>query len=307
MVNALRLQGFAFCALALVISFGAVFAAPLSQSAELVIVAALIAALGVPHGALDTIFAKQLYDVSTPLRWVGFLALYILLAALVVGLWFLTPLLFLSGFLLISICHFSGDPAAETPIINRMFYGGAIIILPNMLHATEVTRIFAFLVDQNSAKSMVALLQILALPWAVAIAIAALAQARKNPLTSLELASLAVIATVASPLVAFTVFFCFMHSARHIMRTIDYAEKSSLYFLAASAVGPVLAISVLSLAAWNMLQAMPIDARIIQIIFVGLAALTVPHMALVEQVRLSGWATSRPPKLKPLPALNHRS
>jgi hypothetical protein len=43
-------------------------------------------------------------------------------------------------------------------------------------------------------------------------------------------------------------------------------------------------------AALIWLRALPIETRLVQLIFVSLAALTVPHMALVERVRFSGWA-----------------
>jgi hypothetical protein len=52
---------------------------------------------------------------------------------------------------------------------------------------------------------------------------------------------------------------------------------------------PMLGVLLASATAWHFLDGMPINGAIIQLVFVGLAALTVPHMALVERVRLQGW------------------
>jgi hypothetical protein len=52
----------------------------------------------------------------------------------------------------------------------------------------------------------------------------------------------------------------------------------------------MLGVLAASAVAWHFFGNTPPDAGIIQSVFVGLAALTVPRMFLVERVRLSGWA-----------------
>ena len=285
----LRTQGIIFCISSAVLACASLYLPRLDQQTELIIIAVLIIALGVPHGALDTIFARQLYNVNSTGGWIGFGALYLLLAAVTIGIWALFPMLFLIGFFLISVAHFSGDPAEGTNLITRLLYGGAVIVLPALLHASELSRLLDFLVGSDAAVQIVQPMELLALPWLVGLLIATIWQIRSSWLTALELLSVGALAVLMPPLLAFTIFFCGMHSARHILRTFEYAGRSSPWLMVFAAIVPMAVVFGLSTIAWKLMSSTAFDTRIIQLIFVGLAALTLPHMVLVEQVRVSGW------------------
>jgi beta-carotene 15,15'-dioxygenase len=288
-MNALRIQGLVFSLGALLLALAGTAIGTPGSRIELLVVAALIVVLGVPHGALDTIFARQLYRIRTLRDWLHFGAIYLLLAALVAGLWRLQPTLFLLGFLIISAAHFTGDPIPGTPWPARVLYGGAVVILPAALHSVEITRLFSLLAGDDAAALVMPWLSLLSWPWLIGLLLAAAHRARTDWLTALEMGSVGLLAVLVSPLFSFVVFFCGMHSARHIIRTIDYSGRSPLGLILGAALLPMLGVLVASAAAWHFLAGTSLDARVIQLVFVGLAALTVPHMALVERVRLSGW------------------
>jgi beta-carotene 15,15'-dioxygenase len=293
-MKALRIQGILFTASAALVTLGSLGLGRLPPQVELIVVTVLILVLGVPHGALDTIFAKQLYGIRTLTGWLQFTLLYVLLAALVVGLWRWQPALFLLGFLIISAAHFSGDPLPPTPWPVRLLYGGSVILLPTLWHAPEISRLFGLLVGESTASPLIPWLRLLAWPWLVGLTFASVWQIRKDFWTSLEIVAAGSLALAAPPLVAFVVFFCGMHSSRHILRTMSFSGRSSWRYITGAALLPMLGVLLGSGLAWGFLRNTAIDARVIQVVFVGLAALTVPHMVLVERVRLSGWVRKTP-------------
>jgi Brp/Blh family beta-carotene 15,15'-monooxygenase len=289
----LRIQGLAFSALAWLFLFASLWLPRLDAQLQLAVLAPVILLLGVPHGALDIVFVRQLTRIQSAAGWSLFTIAYLAAAALVVLLWWFAPGPFLAMFLLVSAFHFSGDPDGETPAAFRMLYGGAIILCPLSLHAAEVSQLFAALIGVPAAQTIVATLQQAAWPWIAAIGIAAVAGAKRETARSIELVSVTALLTLAPPLIGFTLFFCGMHSARHVLRTRDYASAGTLQHLLRIAAWPML-LTVAGVAiAWWLSEGKPLDMRLVQLLFVGLAALTVPHMMVVERVRLTGWAIGR--------------
>lgn len=296
----LRLQGAVFGVLALALASALALATPglnetmLAPMHELWVAGALIAVLGMPHGALDVVFARKLFGVDGLLGWTAFSVAYVGLAALVVAIWALAPTLFLCGFLLGSAFHFGGDPAAGTSWVTRILYGGVIIVLPALMHGSELQRLLGMVAGPASAAFVAPVLAQMALPWLGASLVAGVLLARTSRLAALELAALVAMAATAPPLLSFTVYFCAMHSPRHIMRTLGSFPAAELRQTLAMALWPALAVFVglAALAAMTALgwRSMGASAQSwgMQIMFVGLAALTLPHMLLLQRARRVG-------------------
>ena len=293
----IKIQGVLFSLLALILTAAVLLLPSLNPQLELYVFATLVLVLGVPHGALDPIFARQLYGIQTLPGWAFFAVIYVTLGVLVVWLWWLMPGVFLLLFLAASAVHFSGDLVPQTPRIARICYGGAVIFFPVLLHATEVTQLFGFLAGTSAADTLVAGMRWLAWPWLMATALVSCFMWRRDWLTALEMTSVSLLAIAVPPLLAFTVFFCVMHSARHALRAQQYAALSAPRLLLTSA-APMIAVLAGTVLSLYFFKDLSIDKHIVQLVFVGLAALTAPHMLLVERVRYAGWlkpGAARPP------------
>lgn len=293
----IKIQGVLFSLLALILTAAVLLLPPLNPQVELYVFATLVLVLGVPHGALDPIFARQLYGIQTLPGWAVFAVIYVALGALVVWLWWLMPGVSLLLFLAASAVHFSGDLVPQTPRIARVCYGGAVIFFPVLLHAADVSQLFGFLAGASTADSLVTGMRWLAWPWLMATALVSCFMWRRDWLTALEMTSVSLLAIAVPPLLAFTVFFCVMHSARHALRARQYAAFSASRLLLTSA-APMAAVLAGTALGWYFFKDLSIDEHIVQLVFVGLAALTAPHMLLVERVRYSGWlkpGVARPP------------
>lgn len=289
-MRALRIQGIVFVVTAVLLTIISFTLERLQPLTELTCVVILIFILGVPHGALDTIFAAQQYRLKSLKGWFVFASIYLSISGLIICLWYVSAIVFFLSFLVISIAHFSGDPREGTPILSRVLYGGAIIILPAILHSGELNQLFSFFIEAHLASLVSSTLKLIAGPWLIAIIFAAVHRTFTDLLSGLEIAAVGLIAVILPPLIAFTLFFCCMHSARHILRTALYSKKSCIN-LFRSMIIPMSSLVIIMVISWSFSEGINLDARLMQLIFVGLAALTVPHMMLVERVRFAGWFT----------------
>lgn len=285
MTPALRLQGQAFCGLALVLVIASVAGARLAPRDELLAAAALVLLLGMPHGAFDVLVARKLLGVSDLKGWVLFTLRYVGLAASVVVLWWVAPTLFLCMFLVFSALHFGGDPAAGAPALTRCLYGGAVIVLPALWHGQELQHLLGLVAGPDAAASVAPVLGQLAAPWLAATVLACALQARTSWLAAGESAALAALSLTVPPLVAFSLYFCAMHSPRHILRTLEKLQAAEARRAVRLALWPTLAVLATAALVGLLAGDVPLEALTMQLVFVGLAALTLPHMLLIERAR----------------------
>ena len=109
---------------------------------------------------------------------------------------------------------------------------------------------------------------------------------KKNLYSSVELFFVVALALFTPPLVAFCAFFCGMHSPRHMIRIYQCLKnQSSLSFLKATFL-PMVFVIVVFFISWIFLDKKKLDEGLIQVLFIMLAALTVPHMIIIDKFQI---------------------
>ncbi len=277
---------------------------------QLLILAVTVAMLGVPHGALDHLVARDLYKARFPRRWLPFfLALYIGLAAIVMLGWWLAAPAMLVLFLLASALHFGlGDASYVTyPValawLEVLLMGAMPIFIPWIIFPQEVAMLFGWLAN-NPAERW---LQPLSLRFNTVLAILTIAAffavrffreaASRGSSTSearsehtrflLEFFATASLFATIPPLLAFTWYFCGLHAPRHLLSLAERlhgartrAPWPALTWVLVQSLPLTLITLIGAVFGYVWLQSFDHQSALLRVVFWGLAALTFPHMLL---------------------------
>ena len=244
--------------------------------------------IGLPHGAFDGAIANHLGAGRSFATTAKFIASYCAAAALVIAIWIMFPAVTLALFLIISMIHFGrGDASAKSgPVFMTqvLLHGGLPIFGIIYFQQSSVIPLFDALTNGASdlavliSKIMVPLLGLMAGLYGLMAFRDASLRARFA-----EFILLAVVIAILPPLVSFALYFCIIHTGRH-MRRIWHVLASTISpkGLYRQAAGFTLASWLVGGAAFLWLEIGDLDAALLQVVFIGLAALTVPHMILVD-------------------------
>tara|TARA_B000000609_G_scaffold156405_1_gene148908 strand:+ start:771 stop:1706 length:936 start_codon:yes stop_codon:yes gene_type:complete len=260
----------------------------------------LILVIGVSHGSLDHVKGKKLLKRFNINNISIFYFTYLLLAISITILWILFPATSLIIFLIVASYHFGKEDTQflldEKSFVNQLllFFKGALIVLaPLFFHFDETIFIFKLLLIQNesfySSMTFIESNRLLS----IGIFISALSSIflflkkfeYRNFTIFLDFFSIIIINFYFSPLIAFTIYFCFLHSIRHsilLMIELDHENiKNGLFIFIKKALPLTILTAIFFLIGMYFLNKnYSFDSSILKLIFIGLASLTFPHILL---------------------------
>ncbi len=272
------------------------FLPSLPLAAQLTILAAAVVIFGLPHGALDLALVQGAYGRS----WralAAAVAVYLMFSGTVLAVWITAPVAALFGFLAIAIIHFGLGDTEDLHGLQRAIEviarGGFAGIAPLVFHPQTSRDLFALLVgpDSTSAldKTITTLMPAAGWFWAACLVTVILWRVLQRAshwfLATAELLLTTATFAVFHPLTAFLLYFCFVHSVRHIadLGVARFPESAALAqrWLILESLPFTAATVILAILSWFLFApSINFDAAMLRIIFWGLSALTIPHMLL---------------------------
>lgn len=245
------------------------------------IAAVLIVVAGLPHGTLDVEIAARRFGCADVAGRAKIIAAYVLCAAAMLLLWSVAPAAALVVFLVMAIVHFSRDWRMGADPFLAFMVGWALVGLPALSHPDAVAMIFEGLTGQHDGATIAAILACASVPAALgSLVFAFWAWTNAEWRSAVEVVTCLAAAMLLPPLVAFAVFFCCLHSPRHMADALRETAGLS----AGSKAGIMLAVFALSIGLGVLVYlaqtSNAVDASVIRTAFILISTLTVPHFLL---------------------------
>ncbi len=260
----------------------------------------LILIIGISHGSLDHIKGGKLLRIFKIENIALFYISYILIAVMVVILWVLIPSVLLIIFLLVASYHFGKEDTQFLHDYNSQFIGilyflkGSLVILaPLYFNFDETIAIFKLLLIDNEifylSLSFIENNRLINLGIILSSISSIILFIKKFDLKNFSIFfdyfSILILNYYLSPLIAFTTYFCFLHSVRHSITLIYELDntniKNGLLIFIKKAMPLTILTAIICLVGIYLLNfKYDFDNSIIKVIFIGLASLTFPHILL---------------------------
>ena len=219
---------------------------------------------------------------------------------MVVTLWIFIPSILLIIFLLVASYHFGKEDTQFLHDFNSLFMGilyflkGSLVILaPLYFHFDETIAIFKLLLIDNenfySSLSFIENNRLIDLGIILSSISSIILFVKKFTLRNFSIFfdyfSILILNYYLSPLIAFTAYFCFLHSVRHSITLIYELDnnniKNGLLIFIKKAMPLTILTAIICLVGIYLLNfKYDFDNSIIKVIFIGLASLTFPHILL---------------------------
>ena len=271
-----------------------------SLSISPIICLLLILSIGISHGALDNQKGKRLIKLYNINNIYYFYLIYLIIAATIIIIWLLAPTLSLIIFLVVAAYHFGKEDTeflitkkSNIDIILYFLKGILIIIAPLMFHFVETINIFKLLLIQNESfylflnfienNYIISFIFLISLLTNIYFFLKDFKLV--NLLIFFDFTSILILNYFFTPLVAFTLYFCFLHSFRHSLSLITELDKYNfknglLIFIKKAAPLTILTAIFYLLSLYYLSNHYLVNEAIYKVIFIGLASLTFPHKLL---------------------------
>ena len=252
----------------------------------LIILSIGISIFGLPHGAIDGYLAQRAGFTKNISSATLFIFVYLTLSGLVICAWIIFPDAMFILFLCITVWHFGEDGGASNAY-ERVLFGLSVLTLPVLFQPQVTEDIFAYLAISNAAGNVefMKILGVVVLFVSVLSAVRMQVLKKQGQMQFLTYIALVLFAFVLHPLIYFALYFCALHSPRHfnnISQAVPIEERRQ--FLISAFLYTLTTLILAGFAFWLLSPFVVLYQAFTLVIFVGLAALTVPHMILVDGI-----------------------